>query len=352
MKIHSLVLAAFLLLSSHWLYAQETINVVTFGGAYGEVIRQHMAVPFEQQSGHKVLFSAYSGGLAEIKAQVEARQVLWDVVTIEEADLERACSEGLLETIDLPGLSAAPDGTAAVDDFIQGSLAPCGVPSILGSTVFAYNKKTIGKVVPQRIADLFDVQKIPGKRAFQRRATTLLEWALLADGVPRDKIYQELATEQGLSRVFAKLDSIREHIVWFESWSQSPQLLNDGGAVMVQAVNGRIYNAIKQDGKPFVIVWDSNVYGFDRFAIPKGSPRREAALQFVAFATSTVPLSGMADIGYSSPRRSSSLLAPADLRPFLPATHTGVGLHIHTDFWADYGAMLDEKFSEWLLKGQ
>ncbi|KXU38913.1 spermidine/putrescine ABC transporter substrate-binding protein [Ventosimonas gracilis] len=345
-------LAAALLISSGPLAAQESINLVTFGGAYGDVIQRHMATPFAQQSGHKVLPGAYSGGLAEIKAQVTAGKVMWDVVTIEEADLERACSEGLLEIIDPEQLSSAPDGTQATADFIEGSLAPCGVPTILGSTVFAYNRDTIGKVVPKTLADLFDVQKIPGKRAFQRRATTLLEWALLADGVPRDKVYQVLATEQGLARVFAKLDSIREHIVWFESWSQSPQLLNDGGAVMVQAVNGRIYNAIKQDGKPFVIVWDGNVYGFDRFAIPKGSPRREAALQFIAFATSTAPLSGMADIGYSSPRRSSSLLAAPDLLPFLPATHTQVGLHIHTDFWADYGAMLDEKFSEWLLKGQ
>jgi len=345
-------LATALLISSSPLAAQESLHLVTFGGAYGEVIQRHMAAPFAQQSGHKVLPSAYSGGLAEIKAQVTAGRVMWDVVTIEEADLERACSEGLLEVIDLKQLPPAPDGTPAQADFIEGSLAPCGVPTILGSTVFAYNQASIGKVLPETVADLFDVKKIPGKRAFQRRATTLLEWALMADGVPREAVYQVLATEQGLARVFAKLDSIREHIIWFESWSQSPQLLNDGGAVMVQAVNGRIYNAILQDGKPFVIVWDSNVYGFDRFAVPKGSPRREAALKFVAFATSTVPLSGMADIGYSSPRRSSSLLASPDLLPFLPATYTQVGLHINTDFWADYGAMLDEKFSEWLLKGQ
>jgi len=340
MKKPFYALAAAWLISSP-LLAQESIHLVTFGGAYGDVIQRHMATLFEQQSGHTVLPSAYSGGLAEIKAQVEAGRVMWDVVTIEEADLERACSEGLLEVIDLQQLPPAPDGTPAQADFIEGSLAPCGVPTILGSTVFAYNQDTIGKIAPQNLADLFDVKKIPGKRAFQRRATTLLEWALMADGVPRDKVYQVLSTEQGLARVFAKLDSIREHIIWFESWSQSPQLLNDGGAVMVQAVNGRIYNAIQQDGKPFVIVWDGNVYGF-----------REAALQFIAFATMTKPLFGMADIGYSSPRISSSELAPPDLLPFLPATHTAVGLHIHTDFWADYGAMLDEKFNEWLLKGQ
>jgi len=331
----------------------DELTVYSFGGAYSNTIKKHMVEPFEQDSGNKILFGGYAGGIAQIKAQVESGQVQWDVVNIEDIDLERACSEGLLEIIDHKQLPAGVDGSKASDDFIPGALdSECAVPAVVWSVVFAYNTQTIGKNTPTTLADIFDLEKFPGKRAFQRRATTLLEWALMADGVPRDKVYQELSTEQGLARVFAKLDSIREHIVWFESWSQSPQLLNDGGAVMVQAVNGRIYNAIQQDGKPFVIVWDSNVYGFDRFAVPKGSPRREVALQFIAFATSTVALSGMADIGYSSPRRSSSLLAPPDLLPFLPATHTQLGLHINTDFWADYGAMLDEKFNEWLLKGQ
>jgi len=345
-------LAAACLLISSPLFAQESINLVTFGGAYDEVIKQHMIAPFERQTANKVLLSAYTGGLAEIKAQVTAGRVLWDVVTIEEADFERACSEGLLEIIDPEQLPPAPDGTPALADFIESSLSTCGVPTILWSTVFAYNQNTIGNVAPQTVADIFDVKKIPGKRAFQRRPTTLLEWALLASGVPRDKVYQELATDSGVARAFNKLGSIREHIVWFESWSQAPQLLNDGGAVIVQSANGRFYNAIKQDGKPFVIVWDGNVYGFDLFSIPKGSPRREAALQLIAFATSTVPLSGVVDIGYSPSRISSNQQVAKDLLALLPASNTQVGLKVNTDFWADYGAALDEKFNEWLLKGQ
>ena len=67
---------------------------------------------------HVVLFEDYSGGVAEIKAQVESGNIQWDVVDFEVIDLERACSEGLLETIDHSVLPAGIDGTPAAQDFI------------------------------------------------------------------------------------------------------------------------------------------------------------------------------------------------------------------------------------------
>src|SRR5690554_740313 len=77
--------------------AQETLTVVSFGGAYGAAQKVHQIDPYVAKTGNKVLFENYTGGVAEIKAQVQAGKVQWDVVDIETIDLERACSEGLLE---------------------------------------------------------------------------------------------------------------------------------------------------------------------------------------------------------------------------------------------------------------
>jgi len=330
--------------------AQDSLTVIAFGGANGAAIKKHMVDPFAQKSGIKVLLDSYSGGIAEMKAQVEAGRIQWDVVSVEALDLERACSEGLLERIDHDSLPAGIDGTLAKNDFIPGALTECGVAADVFAVVFAYNKDTIGKKLPQGIVDVFDLAKIPGKRALQKRPHVAMEWALMADGVPKNEIYAQLATEAGQARAFNKLDSIKSQIVWFDSWSQAPQLLNDGGAVLVQSANGRFYDAIRRENKPFVVVWDGMVYDLDVWTVLKGTPRREAAMQFVRFATGSRELTGMADVAYGPTRKSSASLVPDEVKPHLPTSHLAVGLQGDAAFWADYGEALSEKFNEWLLQ--
>jgi len=350
MKLSSMSAAALLLvtLTSH---AQDALTVITFGGVSGATVKKHMVEPFQAQSGKSILLDSYSGGIAEMKAQVQSNQIGWDVVSVEALDLERACSEGLLEVIDHSLLPAGIDGTPAQADFIVGALdSECGVASLVFAVVFAYNQNSFGTLLPESISDLFDLQTFPGKRALQKRPQVTMEWALMADGVPKNKVYQVLATEQGQTRAFNKLDSIKSQIVWFDSWSQAPQLLNDGGAVMAQAANGRFYNAAVHEGKPFVIVWDGMVYDMDVWTIVKGTPRRELALEFILHATGSKPLSGMADIAYGPTRKSSNQVLPEAIKPHLPTTYLDLGLKGNSAFWADYGETLSERFNEWMLK--
>src|SRR5690625_7502194 len=79
--------------------AQQSLTVVSFGGAYGAAQQVHQIDPYVAETGNQVLFENYTGGIAEIKAQVESGRIQWDVVDIETIDLERACAEGLLEVI-------------------------------------------------------------------------------------------------------------------------------------------------------------------------------------------------------------------------------------------------------------
>lgn len=331
--------------------AQQTLTVVSFGGAYGAAQQVHQINPYMEVTGNKVLFENYTGGVAEIKAQVESGNIQWDVVDIETIDLERACSEGLLEVIPRDILKAAPDGTPAEQDFIPDALDnECGVGEIVWSTVFAYNHDTLKGDKPTTMQDFFDLKKFPGKRALRKRPQVNLEWALLADGVPANEVYERLATPEGLAQAFAKLDSIKHEIVWFDSWSQAPQLLNDGGAVFVQSANGRFFDAIRRENKPFTIVWDGHLYDLDAWGIVKGTPKLKEALNFVAFTTTTKALAGFQDVAYGPPRRSSMALVDKDVVDHLPTAHIDVGLKADGIFWADHGENLGEKFNEWLLK--
>ena len=327
------------------------LTAVSFGGAYGAAQKEHMVDPYIEATGTNVLFEDYSGGIAEIKAQVEAGNIQWDVVDIEVIDLERACSEGLLEVIPADLLPPGDDGVPAEEDFFAEALAnECGVGVIFWTIIYAYNTETIEGGVPSKIEDFFDTAAFPGKRAMRKRPQVNLEWALIADGVPRDQVYEVLATDKGQARAFAKLDTIRDDLVWYDSWSQAPQLLNDGGAVMVQSANGRIFKDIKDHDRPFVMVWDSHVFDLDVWAVVKGSPNLEQAMDFVTFATGTVPLSGMQDVAYGPTRRSAAALVDPAVINDLPTAHIDKGLKADGIFWADFGESLGEKFNEWLLK--
>ena len=151
--------------------AQQSLTVVSFGGAYGAAQKVHQIDPYMAKTGTQILFENYTGGVAEIKAQVEAGKIQWDVVDIETIDLERACAEGLLEVIPRDILLPGDDGTPAEEDFIPAALEnECGVGEIVWSTVYAYNNKTIGDKAPSTIEDLFDLEKFPGKRALRKRS--------------------------------------------------------------------------------------------------------------------------------------------------------------------------------------
>lgn len=350
-RFSALALAAAIGFATAPVVAQESLTVVSWGGSYGAAQKKHVIDPYQKDTGVKILFEDYSGGVAEIKAQVESGNIQWDVVDFEVIDLERACSEGLLETLDHSVLPAGIDGTAAADDFIPEALASeCAVGNIVWSVVFAYNEGTIGGTKAESIGDFFDLAKIPGKRAMRKRPQVNMEWALLADGVAPAEVYEVLSTPEGQQRAFDKLDTIKKDIVWFDSWSQAPQLLNDGGAVLVQSANGRFYDSIVREKKPFTIVWDGHVYDLDAWAIVKGSSKKEQALKFIAYATGSTPLAGMPDVAYGPTRKSSMPLADQNATPHLPTAHLDKGIQAGSEFWADYGESLGEKFNEWLLK--
>ncbi|NOD35711.1 ABC transporter substrate-binding protein [Ruegeria sp. HKCCE4150] len=343
-----LTYAAALAMVSSGAMAQD-LTVTSFGGAYGAAQQKHMIDPYMADSGVNVLFEDYGGGVAEMKAQSESGNIQWDVVDIEVIDLERACSEGYLEVIDHSILPPGDDGTPAAEDFIPEALHECGVGNIVWTIIFAYNNDAYSDG-PTTIEDFFNTEAFPGKRGLRKRPQVNMEWALLADGVAPDEVYDVLSTDEGQARAFAKLDTIKDDIVWYDSWSQAPVLLNDGGAQMVQSANGRIFAAIKEENAPFTMVWDSHVYDLDVWSVMKGTDKLDTALEFVKFATQTVPLSGMQDVAYGPTRKSAQALLPDDVKQDLPTAHLDEGVKADGIFWADYGESLGEKFNEWLLQ--
>jgi putative spermidine/putrescine transport system substrate-binding protein len=336
--------------------AADTLTVVSWGGAYTKSQVEAYQKPFTAKTGIAIRSEDYNGGIAEIKAQVEAGNVTWDIVDVELSDAVRACDEGLIIPIDSSKLPPAPDGTPAKDDFLPGTLHECAVASIVWSTIYAYDKSKMADG-PTTMADFFDIKKFPGKRGLRKGPKANLEMALIADGVAPADVYATLATPEGVDRAFAKLDTIKGDVVWWEAGAQPPQLLADGEVTMTTAYNGRIFNAAAAEGKPFEIVWDGQIWDLDLWVIPKGAPNEKAALEFLAFSTDTQRLADQAKwIAYGPARKSSSPLVgkyqdgKIDMGPQMPTAPDNLKTALQNDFlfWADNQDQLNERFNAWL----
>ena len=118
----------------------DSLTVVSWGGAYAKSQIEAYHKPYAKKTGMTINSEDYNGGLAEVKAQVEAGNVTWDLVDLELSDVVLGCQEGLLEELPLDALPPAPDGTAAAKDFLPGTLHECGVTTIIWSTIYAYDK--------------------------------------------------------------------------------------------------------------------------------------------------------------------------------------------------------------------
>jgi putative spermidine/putrescine transport system substrate-binding protein len=339
--------------------AQE-VNVMGWGGAYTTSQIEAYHKPFAEKTGIKVISIDADNPATPIKAQVDAGNVTFDVASVEFADAVRFCDEGLLEILDPAILSPAPDGTAAMDDFLPGTVTECFVATDVFATVIAFDGAQYeGQEAPATMADFFDTTKFPGKRGARKNAKVLMEMALIADGVPTADVYATLETPEGVDRAFAKLDTIKSDIIWWEAGAQPPQLLADGEVAMTVAYNGRIFNANVTEGKDFRIIWDGQVYDVEGWVVPKGAPNLQNALDFITFSTGTEPLARAAEwISYGPPRVSSAPLVgmyqdgKTEMAPNLPTSPENLtnALFSNLEFWADRDTELNERFNAWLLQ--
>ena len=179
----------------------------------------------------------------------------------------------------------------------------------------------------------------------------------MADGVAPADVYDTLGTPEGVDRAFAKLDTIKDEVIWWEAGAQPPQLLADGEVVMTTAYNGRIFNAMMEENQPFGLFWPNQIYDFNLFVIPKGAPHKDAAWEYIKWMTDTQRLADQASfISYGPARKSSASLVglfkdgKTEMAPHMPTNpdYAADALTTDVEFWADHDIELSERFNAWL----
>lgn len=323
----------------------KQLTIVSWGGAYQESQRKAYYEPYSKDKGIKIVEEEYDGELGKLKAMKEAGNVTWDVMDVDSAHALAGCDEGLLEELDYSKI-------ADKSKFLPGTALDCAVGTIAYSTIFAYNADVYKENPPTTLMDLFDTTKYPGKRALLKKPFGNLEWALVADGVPLDKVYEVLGTPEGVDQAFKKLDTIKKDIVWWEAGAQPPELLANGEVVMTSAWNGRIGNAIKE-GKNFKIVWDYQEFDWDYWTIPAGTKNIDMAYDFIKYASDPKQMSQQSKyIAYAPTHKDAIALVDPAIAPTLPTFPDNMKTAITTDleFWADNNEELTKRFNAWLAQ--
>ena len=136
---------------------------------------------------------------------------------------------------------------------------------------------------PESWDDFFDTKRFPGKRVVWTNPDAILEVALLADGVaPEDLLPLDI------DRALAKLDTIRDHLLFAESPAAVQQLLATGTASMTVMLNGRLVPLINS-GTDLGISWNQSiVQGHAGPIVPFGTPHSDAMFALIYWMTDPV----------------------------------------------------------------
>lgn len=250
--------------------APSTLTTVGYGGAVDEASYEAIGQPFAEKFGVEVLPDSpldYS----KIKAQVDAGQVTWDVAKVEPYWAIQNCGT-YLEPIDTSRIDA-------LSDLPPEAVLECGIPLDIFGFVMVYNHDVLDGE-PESWADFFDVEKYPGKRAIWNFPSGMaLEAALLADGVAADQLYP-----LDIDRALAKLDSIRDSLVFYDTGALQTEQIESGEVVMSIAWSARMADALA-NGAPYSPVWGDHFILYDTLVIVKDSKAVDLAHDYLNFAT-------------------------------------------------------------------
>jgi len=322
--------------------AAGKIVVRTIGGAYEEAVEKAILQPFTKATGIETVKAPAT--LGKVLAMFEAGTMELDIMDAGELGMISLSEKGALEKINYKAwkLSNPADMDHRRDDMVA---------DIYFSSVLGYNNQTFpqGKH-PKGWAEFWDVKKFPGPRTLADIASGAidLEFALLADGVPKDKLYPI-----DLDRGFKSLDRIRPSIRKFwDTGALSAQMLADKEVVLGSIWNGRL-QAIADKGAPVAIEWNEAALQVQFWGIFKGAKNGDAAQQFVDFACQPERQAALADhIPYGPTNRMAFKHIPAAVAARLPSSpeHKAKAFLMNGQWWADNRSKVSERWSQWLLQ--
>lgn len=326
----------------------EELNVSGSGGAVAQLMKMVFNDPFQAETDVTINHLATTDRASSLKAMVLAGNTVWDVTELNAIEYATASLNGWLDPIDWAKVdpnNMLPDSAKLGDAAIAATYS-----NILGVRT---DKEPEGKEMTSW-ADFWDVENFPGPRSLQNQPFDNLEFALMADGVAKENLYDVLATPEGIDRAFAKLDEIKPNIVnWWTGGAQAVQMLLDGEVYYTSVFNGRITKASKE-GEPIRAVWNGGAVKPSYIAIPKGAKNRARADEYLTYMLTSPERAAAFATHAPYPFFTKGLYDHLDEEAgqHLPTYPANLALqYVSNDlFWGNNYDTLNERWQDWIAE--
>jgi putative spermidine/putrescine transport system substrate-binding protein len=316
--------------------AAEHISLISWGGAYRRAIQTAFVDPFTKETGIEVQI-ADTPDLAKVKAQVTSGDIQWDVFDCPGSMALSGSTEGFWEPLDKSVIDTSDINVPVGNDYLPYYTYAGGIG--WDPKRFADGKQ------PTDFPQFWDPKGFPGRRGLRTRISETLDIALLGDGVAPDKLYP-LDVERG----FKALDRIKPYVkTWIAETPQTIALVQNGEIDFSYTYSGRVW-AAQKEGVSINFSFAQTLNGLNYMCVLKGTPRKAAAMKFMAMLVRPDRQAAFADIlGYTPTVRKAMPLVSAETKKWLPDMTNPRNAVMNDKWWQANYTTLQKRFSEWLL---
>ena len=324
--------------------AAQQLVVRTPGGAFDEVKKRTVYDPFRAATGIEIVPVASTA--AKLLAMFKAGQADIDVIDTGDDVLLQLEQAGALEPMPYKDFTYTnPDD---IDPDVRRKYqVGCFVYAfVLGFNTTVY---PVGKE-PRSWAEFWDTKAFPGTRTLADIASGApnLEIALIADGVPMDKVYPI-----DIERAFKSMSRIKPAVPKFwDTGALSAQMLADKEAAMGVIWSTRVQVAA-DGGARLAAQWNQNQVLAQAYGLTKGTRNFAAGVKFIDYSLSpevqarwlgaykAVPVNQKA-----YPQTAAQLLDPGAKLPWTKSK----GFRNDIAWWAENRAKVSDYWSKWVLQ--
>jgi putative spermidine/putrescine transport system substrate-binding protein len=259
-----------------------------------------------------------------VKIQVQSKNVQWDLVELAGGDFMTGLRDDLFEPIDTSIVKLDKCPAYAQNKY--------GILYALFLSGMGYDKRKVAEAdAPKTWVDAWDLNRYKGLRGLSKHVSDspTLETALLAAGVPIDKLYP-----LNLDLAFDSLKKLgTKNIYWYENNQEPVNFLTQQLGPITQIAAGRVAIANRQ-GAQLGFVYNQLQLNGDYLAVPKGAKNRDAAFRLMNFILNNdqAAVNWMTETTYAISNDSAAKLMPAEVAATLPTSPSMQGKYFRKDF--------------------
>ncbi|MCE8006923.1 ABC transporter substrate-binding protein [Aestuariivita sp.] len=307
---------------------------VNWGGDATTAYDSAFGQPFEAETGVAIRQDGSGPTEGAIQAQIQSGNPAWDIVDADPFSAEALGKRGMMEPIDYDVVDRGKMRDGFGWDY--------AASTYFFSYVIAYDATRFGDTPPTGMADFFDTERFPGKRAMYKWGVGMWEALLLGDGVARADLYP-----LDIDRAHEKLRAFKDDVIAF--WgggAESQSLLLNGDASMALVWSTRA-KLLEQDSEGDIrFIWNDGMISPGSMGVLKDNPGgAENAMRFIASAQDPERQKVLFDLLGTGPANpAADTLIPEDQRRFNPVDPANFALQAPLDMaWYEehYGAALD-----------